>query len=94
MVEEDQLGWNGALGVNVDASGLNLEVLLVSLEDSGAVLSSGKKSASLESSATLGSTSSCSGSASTRPSRIALATPMPLITATPERLYRLASTML
>jgi hypothetical protein len=81
--------------VKIDAWGLNIEVGLFSLEDNGAVPFSEKNSPSLESSpfAFEGTPSSCE-SASIRPSRIALATPIPLITATRERLYRFASTML
>jgi hypothetical protein len=94
-VEVGQLGCVVALGVKLDASGLKIEADLVSLEDDGAVLSSGKKSPSLGSSSIVFDCSpSCCGSASIRPSRIALATPIPLMTATKERLYRFASTML
>jgi hypothetical protein len=94
-VEVGQLGCVVAPGVKLDASGLKIEADLVSLEDNGAVLSSGKKSPSLESSSIAFdcSPSGC-GSASIRPSRIARATPIPLMTATKERLYRFASTML
>jgi len=94
-VEVGQLGCVVAPGVKLDASGLKIEADLVSLEDNGAVLSSGKKSPSLESSSIVFDCSpSCGGSASIRPSRIARATPIPLMTATKERLYRFASTML
>jgi hypothetical protein len=94
-VEVGQLGCVVALAVKLDASGLKIEADLVSLEDDGAVLSSGKKSPSLGSSSIVFdcSPSRC-GSASIRPSRIARATPIPLMTATKERLYRFASTML
>jgi hypothetical protein len=81
--------------VKTDASGLKTEADLFSLEDDGAVPFSGKNSPSLESSSIAFECSlSCCRFASIRPSRIALATPIPLITATRERLYRLASTML
>jgi hypothetical protein len=93
--EDDQFGRIVALGVKLDASGLKVEALLLSPEVDGAVLFSGKNSPSPESSAIafVGSPSWWR-SASMRPSRIALATPTPLITATRERLYRFASTML
>ena len=95
LVEVGQLGCVVAPGVKLDASGLKIEAGLVSLEDDGAVLSSGKKSPSLESSSiTFDCSPSCCGSASIRCSRIARATPIPLMTATKERLYRFASTML
>ena len=94
-VEVGQLCCVVAPGVKLDASGLKIEAGLVSLEGDGTVLSSGKKSPSLESSSIAFDCSpSCCGSASIRPSRIARATPIPLMTATKERLYRFASTML
>jgi hypothetical protein len=94
-VEVGQLGCVVAAGVKLDASGLKIEAGQVSLEDDGAVLSSGKKSPSPESSSiAFGCSPSCCGSASIRPSRIARATVIPLMTATKERLYRFASTML
>ena len=49
-VEVGQLGCVVAPGVKLDASGLKIEADLVSLEDDGAVLSSGKKSPSPKSS--------------------------------------------
>jgi hypothetical protein len=95
LVEVGQFGCVVAPGVKLDASRLKIEVGLVSLGDEGAVLSSGKKSPSLESSSiTFDCSPYCCGSASIRPSRIARATPIPLMTATKERLYRFASTML
>jgi hypothetical protein len=93
-VEVGQLGCVVAPGMKLDASGLKIEAGLVSLGGDGAVLSSGKKSPPLESSSIAFDCSpSCCGSASIRPSRIARATPIPLMTATKERLYRFASTM-
>lgn len=77
-----------------DDSALKIEAGLLSPEDDATCLFSGKKSPSLSSSSiAFNCSSSCCGSASIRPSRIALATPIPLMTATRDRLYRFASTM-